>query len=329
VTGLFQERNPFLIPVLFIFSLVLKFGFISHPLAAGAATSGGLLDGWVYGIWWKQLNPSFLAALSFLVLFFTGLFFNYLLLEKRMFHRSHLLTALSFVILSSLFAGVQRMQAGVVMLPLTLLLYNQTLKLYNTSSPKSIVTNIGLLAGTGVLLYHPYWWMLPFCLLALGIMRPFKLNEWVLLVLSFMIPAYCVLSYEFLTDQWNPLRHWPVWNPIRNLPDFNTWWTIAIAVAFIWLLDGFVKWQKNNQRMLIQNRKNWTLLLLLGIFILPSLFFPSGNVEEGMTLLLLPMSAFASNSFLGGQKKWFHHLFFWILVATAGVVSWAFLNNLA
>jgi hypothetical protein len=329
VIGLFQERNPFLVPVLLVITLVFKFSFITHPLPSELPSSGGILDEWLYGIWWKKLHPSLLASISILILFFTGLFFNYLLTEKRMYQRSHLVTALSIVLLSSLFAGVQRMQPGIIMLPITLILYSQTLRLYNASSPKTIVTNIGLLAGSGVLLYHPFWWMLPYCFLSLAIMRPFKLNEWVLLVISFLIPAYCLLSYEYLTDQWKPEQHWPVWNPIKEWPSFNAWWAIAIAVVLIWTIDGFVKWQKSNLRMLIQNRKNWSLLLLLGLFILPSLFYPKGNVHEGLTLLLLPIGAFATYSFLGTKRKWYHLFFFWLLVSLVGLLSWAFLNNLA
>lgn len=316
-----------MVPVIFIIALLLKFVFISYPLPAEAPTSGGILDYYIYSSWYTRLNPSLLSAVSILILILSGLFFNHLLNERRMYQRTHLLTVFSFVILTSLFAGLHRMQAGIIMLPVTIFLYRQMLKLYNSPHPRTTVINIGLIAGTGTLLYHPYWWMLLCCFLALAQMRPFRLNEWVLLLIGYLIPAYTLLSYEYLTNQWNPLQHWPVWNPIQKLPPLNPWWMTAIGLAFIWILAGFSQWQSSNRRMLIQTRKNWYLLLTMGLFIIPSIFFPNGNIYEGLTLLLLPASAIGAYVFLGEGKKGSKLLFFWILIATSAMMAWAVMNQ--
>ncbi len=244
-----------------------------------------------------------------------------------MFPKSNLLTALSYTIFTSLFAGLQHLHAGIFMLPVILLLFRHLLLLYHTSHPRTTVVNIGLIAGTGTLLYHPFWWMLPCCFWGLALMRPFRLNEWILLLVSFAVPAYILLSYEYLANQWNPMLHWPVWNPLRELPAFNPWWAAAIILSLIWVLSGFSQWQISNRRMLIQTRKNWYLLLLLGIFTVPSLFFPKGNLYEGLTLLLLPASALASNAFLGDNKGKLKTLFFWVLLIAAAILSWAELSN--
>ena len=316
-----------MVPVLFIIALVLKFAFISNPIQHPPPSSGGMLEKWIFNIWWKEASPGVLAAFAITIIFLSGLYLNFLLNNKRMYPRSNLLMALSFIIFTSLFPGLQHMHAGIVMLPLAILLFRYLLVLYNTPKPKTAVVNIGMVVGIGTLLYHPYWWMLPYCFLGLAIMRPFRLNEWVLLVVSFLVPAYILLSYEFLTNQWNPMAHWPVWNPQTEWPPFNGYWAAALILAAIWVLSGFNQWQISNRRMLIQTRKNWYLLLLLGLFTLPSLFFPKGNLFEGLSLLLLPASALASNAFLGEQKPTMKTLFFWILMVAAAIFSWATLTN--
>lgn len=327
VIGIFKDRNPFIVPVLFLVALALKFAFISHPLPAEAPTSGGILDAVLYRVWWKNLNPGFLAVLTITILILSSLYFNHLLTERKMYHRSNFLPALCLVLLTSLFAGTQRMQAGILMLPVTILLFRQMMLLYNNAKPRTIVVNIGLIAGTGTLLYHPYWWMLPWCFWALAQMRPFRLNEWVLMLLSFGVPAYVVLSYEYLTDQWNPSAHWPEWNPLTVLPAWNNWWITLVIIITLWLLQGFSQWQAANKRMLIQTRKNWYLLLMMGIFVLPSLFFPKGNLYEGLTLLLLPASALAAYTFSTSNRNGLQLFFFWFLVIAAGFFSWAVLNQ--
>jgi hypothetical protein len=327
VIGIFKERNPFVVPVLFLLALALKFAFISNPLPAEPPTSGGLLDQLLYHSWWKILHPGFLAIISITIILLSSLYFNYLLSEKRMYQRNYLVAAVCFVILTSLFAGTQRMQAGIIMLPVTILLFRQMMMLYNNAHPRTIVVNIGLIAGTGTLLYHPYWWMLPWCFWSLGQMRPFKLNEWALMLLSFGLPAYVVLSYEYLTDQWNPAAHWPKWNPLTAPPAWNPWWVSLSIIFLMWMISGFSQWQNANKRMLIQTRKNWYLLLMMGVFIFPSLFFPAGNFYEGLTLLLLPASALGAYSFSNQTRMGPQQIFFWFLLIAAAVFSWAVLNQ--
>ncbi len=316
-----------MVPVLFLLALALKFAFISNPLPPETAGSGGLLDQLLYKSWWPKLKPGFLAVISISIILLSSLYFNYLLSEKRMYQRNHLVTAVCYVILSSLFAGVQRMQAGIIMLPVSILLFRQMMMLYNHPRPRTIVVNIGLIAGAGTLLYHPYWWMLPWCFWALAQMRPFRLNEWVLMLLSFFLPAYVVLSYEYLTNQYNPVAHWPQWNPIKAFPAWNPWWVCLAALFLLWMISGFSQWQSANKRMLIQTRKNWYLLLMMGVFVLPSLFFPKGNFYEGLTLLLLPASALGAYSFSNQNRKGPQHLFFWFLLVAAAIFSWAVLNQ--
>ncbi len=317
-----------MVPVLFLIALALKFSFISSPLLPMPPSSGGLLEKWIYFGWWKVLNPTLLAIFTILIIFLSGLYLNFLLNNKRMFPKNHLLTALTFVIFTSIFPGLQHMHPGIIMMPVLLLLFHYLSMLYNTAHPRTTVVNIGLIVGTGTLLYHPFWWMLPCCFWGLALMRTFKLNEWVLLLVSFTVPGYIVLAYEYLTNQWNPMAHWPVWNPQTQWPSFlNEYWVAAILLALIWVISGFSQWQVASRRMLIQTRKNWYVLILFGIFTLPILFFPKDNLYEGLSLLLLPVSAIASNAFLGDSKSSVKTIFFWLLMIAAALFSWATLNN--
>lgn len=325
---LFQERNPFLVPILAIVALALKWGFISQPIVENGMVAGGLIGQWLQNEQTQSIPHALGSAIAIIILFLAGLLFNYQLTGKRMYPKSHLLTALSFVALTSIFAGVQYLHPGMIMLFFTLNLFRLSTRLYQSGSPKTLISNMGLLVGAGVLLYHPFWWMVPYALLAIAIMRPFKMNEWVLFLVSLFIPAYLLLSYQYLTNQWNPLSNLPDWKLTLAWPVVNRWWVVAAVMVTIWLLLGFAAWQKSNQRMLIETRKNWTLLLLLGIFSLPPLFFSDGNYAEALTLLLLPVSAFCTYAFLPAKRGWRHTAWFWILVALAATNSWAVLHNL-
>ena len=316
-----------MVPVLFLVAIGLKFAFITDPLSPEKPTSGGILDAYLQQSLWNKIHPSALGLLTVIILIFSALYFNYLLNSRKMFSRSNLLAALSYILFTSIFAGLQRLHPGIIMLPLTILLYRLILSLYHTQQPKTVVVNIGLLVGTGTLLYHPYWWMLPFCVIGLAQMRPFRLNEWALLFLSFLVPAYILLAYEYLTNQWNPAAHWPVWNPINNWPPVDPWWVAAIVLSVIWVIAGLGQWQSSNRRALIQTRKNWYMLIIMGLFIFPSLFYPKGNVYEGLTLLLLPASAFGTFALSGESRRKLKVFFFWLLTIAGAVFSWAVIHG--
>lgn len=325
--GLFRERSPFLIPVLFLIAFALKFVFISNPLPASWSGAGGILEPFLQNVLSKKLHPGFLSVFSILWFVICALLFNHLLSTKRMYQRSNYLVALSIILFTGLFPGVQKMQAGLVMLPFTLLLFHLMTQLYNTGHPRTMVVNMGLLAGTGAILYHPYCWMLPCCMWAMAHMRPFRLNEWALLFTGFLIPYYFIISIEFLTGNLHLQKHVPDWNIPDAWPAFNLWWAAAILLAIVWLTAGFSQWQTANRRMLIQIRKNWYILLMMGILMIPALFFPSGNLYEGLTQLALPAGALGAYAFTGDKSGFMKSFLYWLLVAASILFSWAMLHN--
>jgi hypothetical protein len=323
VVGFLKKQSAFNVPALLLLGFLLKVSFITEPLAVEIPSSGGLLDKWLYESVWLKLNPVFLAAITVLILLISALYLNVILTQKRMLARNQFLPVLSFILFTSIFAGLQKLHAGVLLLPLTVLLYGQMIALYQSSKPRTIVVNIGLITGFSFLLYHPYWWLLLCCFWALAQMRPFRATEWMLLLVSFLTPAYFLLSYEYLTDQWNPSAHWPVWNPMQQWPPFNPWWITALVAVALWFIIGLTNWQNVNRRMLIQTRKNWYILLMMGVFILPTLFFPKGNLLEGLTLLSLPFSAIGAYAFAGDNSRKWQSLLFWLLLILAIASSWA------
>lgn len=263
------------------------------------AGSGGLLDHFIYPVVYGHLHPVFIELLAICLIIGSAVYLNYLVTMARMFQRPQFLTALSVVLFVFIFPGASSLQAGVVMMPITVLLYQQLTRLYNSPNPRTVVVNAGLITGSGILLYHPYWWMVPVCMLALVQLRPFRLHEWVLLLVSIATPAYFLLSYEYLTNQWNPKAHWPVWNPIKTIPAIRYEWIILFSAAVVWSAAGMLKWQHEVRRMLIQSRKNWYLLITLGLFTIPSLFFPRDNVAEGLALSAIAAAPFAAHAFTG------------------------------
>ena len=303
---------------------LLKAGFVGQPLPVGAANPGGLLSLWLQQQLFVALHPGFVQFLSIVVLTGSALVADGVVNSRRMFNRRHLLVSVSVVLFTSLFPPVQLFNPGTLMLPLSILLFSQITALYTTTRARTTIVNIGMLAGLGYLLYHPFLFVLPICFIGLSTMRPFKLSEWLLMLLGLLAPAYFILSIQYLSNNWQPMQHLPNFSFTLTRQVWSWYAITATAVASIWLLAGLSSWQQQTRRMLIQGRKNWTILLTMGFLCLPGLFFPTGNTASMLTLLAFPAGSIMANAFVADKKAIGQLLWFWMLIATAALVTWAF-----
>ncbi|TAF56206.1 MAG: hypothetical protein EAZ62_01455 [Sphingobacteriia bacterium] len=201
-------------------------------------------------------------------------------------------------------------------------------KLYNDPKPKTLLFNLGWVSGLLFLAYHPALVFLPVLFLALGILRPFRLQEWLMLLLGLFLPVYFLFSWYFLTDQWTAIN--------GLLPQFDLglpaqWLSpaqwVAVGLMGLSFLVGFVYWQQFNGRATIQIRKTWGVLFLTTwvAFLAPFLFAQHGL--ETAWLALLPLSVFVSNVFSFPRRLWLPNLFFWLFVALAIWQNWLWLKK--
>lgn len=324
VVGYFKERNTFQVPALLFITLALKLTFINHPATDTLSQPGGLLADWLSHSIFPKLHPGFLASLGIVIQFLSALYANSLLAAYRMFSKSNLLVALSMLLFTSLFPASNQFSATTLLLPLLILFFQQIARLYNAPRMRPVIINIGMIMGFGYLMYHPFIWLLPCCFIGLAGMRPFRIAEWLLLLLGILTPVYFLLSYEFISGQWNPGQHILRWHLPGRLPQPGLLWWIGIGAAAIWLMAGISGWQTQMRRMLIQGRKNWYQLIFIGFFILLMGFLPQGNLSESLTLLSFPAASLASNAFFNKEKSLWPVLLFWLLVIAAAMVGWLY-----
>jgi len=138
---------------------------------------------------------------------------------------------------------------------------------------------------------------------ALGILRAFRPAEWLILMFGMIAPAYLLLSGLFLSDKMNllpmllPKIHFAV--SVVKEP----WYWFNISTIVILVFAGLVLWYPNSNRMVIQTRKNWVVMLVLSLLLLLGLFAFNVNNQFPEILCLVPMAAFISNYFLYTRRS--------------------------
>lgn len=301
----------------------MKLVYVGEPLPAGGYPDpGGLLVPFINKKMVPVLHSRFLPVFSLILLLGSAIYANLIVNNRRMFGQRHSLLALSILLFTGLFPGTNLQLPALLLMPVQIAIFSQLTQLYQTQNPRSVIFNVGMLAGAGYLLYHPFVFLLPGCFVGLAYMRPFRLAEWLLLLISMFTPLYFILSGEYLFDNWYPQRHL-IHFPVQSLTfKLGAYWWTAIGVILIWLMAAFSAWQLLLRRMVIQGRKNWYSLLMMALFAIPGIVIPFGNHNSMLSLLAFPLSGLLSNAFATDKKSIGQLLLFWLIVLAIAVVTW-------
>ncbi|HWB25433.1 MAG TPA: hypothetical protein VG738_08125 [Chitinophagaceae bacterium] len=270
----------------------------------------------------KQLSPVFLTLLYYILVLVQALRINHVLNDVRMYQKSSFTASLGYIVLTAMLPAWNNISAALVANSFIIWLLFRIVKLYNTPQPKALVYNIGLITGSLALLFYPALFIIPVIFFALGVTRPFRLNEWFVLLLGIITPPYFYAVYLFLTSQAAPSRaFFAVFKVEKIFPGNPTITAIALGMAGLLFIAGVFTWQAQNNRLQIQVRKMWSVLFIMLLLLVPCVLFMQAAWPNALLLACVPGAAFAGNTFLY-SKRLLGALFFWLALAVVVYVNW-------
>jgi hypothetical protein len=140
------------------------------------------------------------------------------------------------------------------------------------------------------------------------------MNELVLLVVGIFTPYYFYVVYLFLTDKLVWANLLPVISFRLNELSNSIWIAAAVALTGIPFIMGGYYVQTHLRKMLIQARKNWSILLL---YLVLSVIIPFVNTEmswHNWVLAAAPFAAFHAPAYLYPKKRILPALLFFLTV---------------
>lgn len=264
------------------------------------------------------------AILTFVILFTQALQLNSLINKHRMMQRVNFLPAAAYLIITSLMPEWNHFSAPLLVNSLVLLIFSSLFKLSNQYSIKGTVFNIGVAIGISSFIFFPSVILFVWLIFALLIMRSVRINEWLICLLGVTAPYYFYAAYLFFSDHWS-WEH--LFRPITIAmpsPGQSLWRAIGSILLIIPFLIGGYFVQENLRKMLIQVRKNWSLML---IYLLFALFIPFLNNTaigfENWILIIVPFAAFHACTYLYPPQRWIPVVIFWLSIAYILVYQYA------
>lgn len=312
---LFRDRSDINLFYLVLFSVLLHFHIWMDAPVVIANVNDGFLS-YLLVTYVKPLPSLVLIILFQIIILSQAVRLNILLSKLKMFQQVSYLPAFTYILLTALFPYWDVISAGLLANTLVIWIMVKLLRLYEQGQAQTIEFNIGLIVGISILLYSPIAIFTPIVLFALTIIRPFKLTEWMVLIMGILLPFYFLFSFFYLTRDhvdfihYLPRLDWK--NPLIKL-DIKI--ILVLVFMFTQLLIGIYFWQNDQKRFIIQVRKYWTVLLLTLFLTLFQPIIFSSQALYASAIVLTPLACFISFSYSAPKRLFVPNILFWTSIA--------------
>ncbi|MEI8110569.1 MAG: DUF6427 family protein [Chitinophagia bacterium] len=313
---LFRDKSVFNLFTLVLLSLVVHFHFFVSPPQIVWDNSNGLFSR-IIGSYIRFWPETLLFIIYHFLILSQAIRLNWVLDNMKMFPYSNYVPAMTMILLSGLFTAGCAISPALLSGHLLIWVFVRLTRLFNHPAPKALLFNTGMVLGVAIMCYHPFFIVVFLVLFALAIVRSFKINEWMVLILGVLIPYYFAGSIAYLTDNFLYFFQWlPAIHPGLPITQLNLYTISSLSLLVIAIFLGIAYWQKFNGRLLMQLRKYWSVLLLMLVLtiILPFLMSKEG-IFAGW-LLIIPVSVFFSCFFSVPRRLVLPNLIFWLITAS-------------
>ena len=322
MVSLFKDRSPVTVIWLFLLSIIVHSHLFVRFSGLVATKNDGLLSIWLNN-YFTTLSLPLLIFIYHAIVILEAFRLNYLFTDHRMYSKQNNLVAMVYILLSGVFSEWSNITPALLDNFLVIWLFAKIVRLYANPNPKTLLFNIGLIIGISILLYQPSALLILVAFFAVMVVRPFAIREWLVLLMGVICPFYFLASWLYLTDRIKSFTSYiPDWGFNLPVSQVSAFFFVTIGAIIVILIIGLFYWQHENRRLLIQVRKNWVMLLVMLLIMLPVPFINNNAGIESLFLWIVPASPFIAKGFLGPKRNFLPNLMFWSLLAIAIVKNW-------
>ena len=279
-------------------------------------TDGALYDGIL-----RVINPVaksvplIYSLLAFGLLMQQAIALTRFINNQRMTNKSTYLPGMAYLLVTSLLPEWNYFSAPLLVNTILLFILVAIFNVYNKQNVRGAIFNIGLALGIAGFLFVSSLALIVWIFLAMAVIRPVRITEWLICLLGATTPFYFYAIYLLINAQWSWHKLLPAVS--IGLPSIqqSAWLAGSVFLVMVPFVVGGYYVQENLRRMLINVRKGWSLLLL---FLLAALLVPFINTTtsfENWIIAMVPLAAFHGGAYLYPTWRPFPLLLFWITVS--------------
>ncbi len=319
MVSFFRDRSA----VAVFWLITICFGLHIHSLLYTPSIITKPDDGFFYYLLQPLQNGDayFTSMLYVLFIFLLALQLNFMLNMLRMLPKPTYTPALAFILFSALIPSLNIITPALLACNFFIWILYRACKLYAAPKAKTSIYNFGLLNGLCIILYYPSLPLVLIAILALIIMRPFRINEWFVLFFGILTPAYILGGYLFLTGNLKFIPQPQQLFDLIKLPLQSINIIVSLSTAVLIILWSIFSVQNAGGNTLIQVRKSWTVFLAALVLIIPIVFFVNDAFPAAILLALIPAASYTGYAF-AIKRNILPVIFFWLLLGLAIYNNW-------
>lgn len=322
--GIFKQKTPANTALLFIFGLLIKLPLFLSPKSVQVQPGDGILFRFLLSPFTLPTHALLCSAIAFMLLYVQALIITYAVNEYRLTTKPNFLPGMAYLLITSLMPEWNYLSAALVSSTLIIWSFSKLFRLYNVSAAKGTIYDIGLLTGISSMIYFPSV-IFGICILfGILILRTFRINEVLLLLLGIATPYYFYSIYLFLKDKLQIDEILPATYIQVPYPAHILWIIVVLVLLGAPFIAGGYHVQNRLRKMLIQARKNWAILLFYAIISLGVPFINSNGSLQNWLVLAAPFAAFHASAYLSPHKKWVSSMLFYLTIVVILVQQYWF-----
>jgi hypothetical protein len=313
VLQLIRNNSPFTVLILFIFTLIIRLPALLHPQLP--VTAGDtILFNWLLGGLSYVFGSAAFAWTFFAVVcsFLQGLYLNAITIRHRLFARPTYVPLFSYLVLTSIIPGYSYFSAPLMVCWCLLLSFDVMLQFSQSGQPRKHIFNAGFMLSMAALLQFSAIFYFLLFIVALILLRPFTIGEWVVAIIGYVTPLYFFSGLLFLTDRLPALTRWPdlgISLP-RQVPH-PVFLLGCIGTILILTASGLFVLQGQMPKSVIAVRRNWGAIVAAFIVSVIVSVLTAGDNGVIWLVLMPALSMIISNPMLLEKNKRFSNFTFY------------------
>lgn len=232
-----------------------------------------------------------------------AIWLNYLFIQADYHEGRSMIPALYFTLVTSLIPQFNVLSIYTLITFVLLILFQTLLSITVKEMSRTECFNAGMLGGILCLLNVHFVLFIPFLLLILYAIKPFRFNEYLMFIFGLLFPLYAALVYSYVMDKFINLSMlylelFKIEFIMHNLLN-----SINLILTFVLLLFAFISLNGILFSTGFKRKRNVKMLVFFFMGLALIIIF-SGNLDETVfSLLFIPLSIFLTLLMLRIRKK--------------------------
>ncbi|HTN46911.1 MAG TPA: DUF6427 family protein [Flavipsychrobacter sp.] len=290
--NLFRSKSPFVVIILFILALVMKLQALSHPAMPQAFPHHLLFGSLLHFLQFSAFGYTILAVI---LTFLQSVYVNFICEKHKLFHKTGYYAAFIYLVLSSLYPAFSYFSEPLLINWFVLIALDVMLSFSKTLEPQKQLFNAGFFICIPVLLQFPAIGFFVLLLVALLLLRSYRVSEMVVTVLGYFTPAYFFVGILYLIDKTSFLKNViEIGFDMHLLSASRIYLAGIVSGVLLMVIGGVYAFQQSSIRMTIYVRRSWFLIFCyLAVAITVTLLAVSA-VHAEWVLVVPPLSLIIS-----------------------------------